>query len=93
MPRSAAEARVREFATRCEGAATPALARSGAAVALTDREIDIASLAAKGLLSREIAEQLFLSRRTVDNYLQRVYVKLGITDRSDLAEALEGVLP
>jgi len=46
-------------------------------------------LAAGGSTSREIADSLFLSVRTVDNHLQRVYTKLGVTGRNELADALD----
>ena len=55
---------------------------------LTDRERQIAQLASTGTSSGEIANGLFLSRRTVDNHLMRVYVKLGVTRRSQLRAAL-----
>ena len=58
-------------------------------VGLTVRERDIAWLARDGLCSREIAEQLGVSVRTVNNLLQRVYVKLGIHGRAELAARLE----
>jgi DNA-binding CsgD family transcriptional regulator len=54
------------------------------ALALTGADL----LAAEGIASKEIGERLFLSARTVDNHLQRVYTKLGVTKRADLAEAL-----
>jgi DNA-binding CsgD family transcriptional regulator len=52
---------------------------------LTLREQEIAELAATGLASRGIAERLDLSVRTVDNHLGRIYRKLGIDGRADLA--------
>jgi DNA-binding CsgD family transcriptional regulator len=58
-------------------------------VPLTPREREIALLAAGGSTSKEIAERLFVSARTVDNHLQNVYAKLGITSRSALREALD----
>ncbi|MFE4580955.1 LuxR C-terminal-related transcriptional regulator [Streptomyces chartreusis] len=51
---------------------------------LTNREHEIASLAASGLASQEIAEKLFISVRTVDNHLHRIYRKLGISRRREL---------
>ena len=57
-------------------------------VALTPREREIALLVAQGLASKEIGERLFLSARTVSNHLQNVYTKLGISKRSEVAEAL-----
>ena len=55
---------------------------------LTARERDIATLAAQGDSSKEIAERLFLSVRTVDNHLQNVYSKLGVSGRRQLSAAL-----
>lgn len=55
---------------------------------LTPRQREIARLAARGLASRAIAERLVVSVRTVDNYLGQVYRKLGISNRSQLAEAM-----
>ena len=55
---------------------------------LTRREQEIGVLAAAGEPSRAIAERLFLSVRTVENHLQNVYTKLGVTNRRELAEAL-----
>ena len=55
---------------------------------LTPREQEIAGLAARGLTSRDIAERLTISVRTVDNALQHVYRKLGLTGREELGLAL-----
>jgi DNA-binding CsgD family transcriptional regulator len=52
---------------------------------LTPAERETALLAVSGRTNREIAEELHLSVRTVDNRLQRIYAKLGISRRSDLA--------
>lgn len=56
---------------------------------LTEREAEIAALAAGGLSSKAIAAQLFLSPRTVDNCLGRVFVKLGVRNRAELADVVE----
>jgi DNA-binding CsgD family transcriptional regulator/tetratricopeptide (TPR) repeat protein len=72
---------------RCTGAATPLLSVASP-VALSRREREIGQLAAEGLSNVEIAERLYLSRRTVENHLQRVYVKLGVASRTELASAL-----
>ncbi len=55
---------------------------------LSDREREVALLAAQNLTSREIAERLFVSVRTVDNHLQQVYVKLGVKRRTELSPHL-----
>lgn len=56
--------------------------------ALTPRELSVAQAAATRLRSREIAEQLGVSARTVENQLQTVYRKLGVTSRDELRTAL-----
>ena len=55
---------------------------------LTPRELQVAQLAASGRSSQHIAEELSISRRTVDNQLSRAYQKLGVPGRGDLADAL-----
>jgi DNA-binding CsgD family transcriptional regulator len=60
---------------------------------LTRREREIAVLAARGQPSRQIADRLHLSVRTVDNHLQNAYAKLGVTGRDQLAEALASPSP
>lgn len=55
---------------------------------LTVREREIARLAASGRTSRDIADQLHLSPRTVDTHLSRVYHKLGLSSRAALASLL-----
>ncbi|MGW2213040.1 LuxR C-terminal-related transcriptional regulator [Streptomyces sp. NPDC001781] len=55
---------------------------------LSSREREVAELAASGLRSRQIAERLFLSTRTVDSHLARVYRKLNVSSRLGLAGAL-----
>lgn len=80
--------RAGRLAGGCPGVRTPALVGLHAAPDLTPRELAVAQLAAEGLTSREIAERLVVSVRTVDNQLSRVYLKLGIAGRVGLAEAL-----
>ncbi|MFJ6195447.1 LuxR C-terminal-related transcriptional regulator [Micromonospora sp. NPDC092111] len=74
---------------RCDQIRTPAL--DALRPTLTERELEIAVLAAAGVTSRVIAGRLFLSTRTVENHLQRVYSKLGITGRAELRAALRAI--
>jgi DNA-binding CsgD family transcriptional regulator len=64
------------------------LGSAAGAALLTPREREIASLAARGRSSKEVAADLVLSVRTVDNHLANVYAKLGIAGRAQLAAAL-----
>ncbi|MEA2123294.1 MAG: hypothetical protein QOI80_76 [Solirubrobacteraceae bacterium] len=56
--------------------------------ALTGQEERIARAAASGATTREVAAELFLSPKTVEWHLGRVYRKLGVRSRADLAQAL-----
>jgi DNA-binding CsgD family transcriptional regulator len=61
----------------------------GARDQLSAQELQIAQLAAAGLTNPEIAQRLYLSRRTVSSHLYRLFPKLGITSRSQLASAID----
>lgn len=63
--------------------------RAGTSVQLSGRERELLELASDGLTTAEIAQRLFLSPNTVKTYWQRLYEKLGATDRtSAMAEAI-----
>lgn len=52
---------------------------------LTPTELSVAALIAEGLIYREIAERLFISRRTVETHVAHIFAKLGVKSRSELA--------
>ena len=55
---------------------------------LTAQELEIATLAARGMTNREIGLQLFLSPRTVGSHLYRIFPKLGVRTRVELGAAM-----
>lgn len=59
-------------------------ARLDPASVLTRREREVARLIAGGRSNREVAEQLVVSERTIDNHLYRVFRKLGVASREEL---------
>jgi DNA-binding CsgD family transcriptional regulator len=84
-------------ATRLANRARDELGRSGARLmrepargveGLTPSEVRVAELAAEGLTNREVAQALFVSEKTVETHLGRVYRKLDIKSRHALPGAL-----
>ncbi len=67
---------------------TPATAAIERPLPITDREREVATLVAAGLSSREIGDRLNVSARTVEGHLYRIFTKLGIVDRDELAHLL-----
>lgn len=52
---------------------------------LTGREAEVLRLAARGLTTRAIADQLFISPKTADHHIQHVYTKIGVSTRAAAA--------
>ncbi|MFB0632499.1 helix-turn-helix transcriptional regulator, partial [Streptomyces sp. AB3(2024)] len=70
--------------------------RSGAATPvrpcpLSGTERQVAHAAARGATNQDIAETLFIARRTVEMHLTSVYRKLGLAGRADLPDALRAL--
>jgi DNA-binding CsgD family transcriptional regulator len=73
---------------RAAGAVAPSVDVPAPVEDLTPQELEIARLAASGLSNRAIGQQLFLSHRTVGAHLYRIFPKLGVTSRGQLAGVL-----
>ena len=54
-------------------------------MSLTPQEEAVTNLVSTGLSNREVAAELFISPKTVQYHLTRVYAKLGVRTRSELA--------
>ena len=67
--------------------------RPPAPLALTATEERVAALAAAGHTNREVAQALFLSPKTVEANLARIYRKLGISSRAELGAAIARTQP
>ncbi|MEU8275959.1 AAA family ATPase [Microbispora bryophytorum] len=58
------------------------------AAPLTERERQIAGLVSEGLKNREIADRLYVTQKTVEMHLSRIFAKLGVSNRVGVARAL-----
>ena len=59
---------------------------------LTEREMEIATLLARGISNGAIASDLFISEKTVKNHINRIYAKLGVTTRAEAIAMWLGVV-
>jgi DNA-binding CsgD family transcriptional regulator len=83
-----ADRAARELVATGERAPRPRVESGGR---LTAQEAQIARFAHEGLTNQEIGVRLFLSPRTVEYHLHKVFTKLGIGSRTELGEVLAGV--
>jgi DNA-binding NarL/FixJ family response regulator len=56
---------------------------------LTERELEIARLAADRLTNREIGRRVFLSEKTIETHMRNIFHKLGLSSRVEVARAVE----
>lgn len=77
-------ARGEEYVSPRVAAGLEALQRAAGAQILKPRELEILRLIALGFTSREIADKLHLSRRTVETHRSRIHTKLGLATRAEL---------
>ena len=61
--------------------------------ALSEREAQVARAVAQGRSNKEVAEQLFISERTVKAHLGAIFDKLGVRDRVQLVLKLQSSFP
>jgi DNA-binding CsgD family transcriptional regulator len=73
------------WATRAQNELGRTGLRPTAPLELTPTELRIAELVRTGMTSREVADALFISVKTVDSNLTRIYRKLGVRSRTELA--------
>jgi DNA-binding CsgD family transcriptional regulator len=79
----------RTTAAELEATGETVVRRSSSGIdSLTPQELQVSLLLAEGRTTRETAAALFLSPKTVEYHLRKVYAKLGIHSRVDLAEVL-----
>ncbi|MBP2706794.1 AAA family ATPase [Microbispora sp. RL4-1S] len=89
-------ARARSAATRArtssggpaQAAPSGPATRRTAPASLTERERQIARLVSEGLKNREIADRLYVTQKTVEMHLSRIFAKLGVSNRVGVARAL-----
>ncbi|MGI6643782.1 MAG: response regulator transcription factor [Bacillota bacterium] len=60
---------------------------------LSDREMEVLKLVARGMANRVIAQSLFISEKTVKNHLYNIFKKIGVTDRTKAALLAINALP
>lgn len=70
-------------------------AQQTSSVGLTGREIDVARLVARGMTNGQIADELFIARKTVSTHVSNILTKLDMTSRTEIATwaVRSGVVP
>jgi DNA-binding CsgD family transcriptional regulator len=72
----------------CGGIRSPALDLAAQPLPLTRREREVAEMIANGFTTRDIADRLFVSPRTVEGHIYKACIKLGVSDREALVELI-----
>ena len=69
--------------------------RRGGVAGLTARELEVLILAARGMSTRQIAEQLVITPKTASHHLEHIYVKIDASSRAGAAmfAMQHGLLP
>jgi DNA-binding NarL/FixJ family response regulator len=82
------ESQLRRLGRTIHRRTTPGDAGAVGLAALTGRELEVAELVLDRRTNREIAEELFLSTKTVETHMRNIFNKLGVTSRVEVARAL-----
>ena len=87
-----ADEAARELRKQGRRVARPAPRRAGGdgIAALSARELEVAELVVEGRTNRQVAEALFLSEKTIENHLGRIFAKVGVSSRAALAGTFAG---
>jgi DNA-binding NarL/FixJ family response regulator/tetratricopeptide (TPR) repeat protein len=82
---------------RALGRRVPRRGRPGAGgegvEALSGRELEVAALVAEGRTNREIASELYISEKTIENHMSRIFEKLGVSKRAQVAREITRATP
>ncbi len=87
-PRDEIRRELRKLGARAEPRG-PATAGDSGVTALTKRELEIADLVTDRMTNREIAAALFLSDKTVESHVRSLFMKLGVSSRTEVARTIE----
>jgi DNA-binding CsgD family transcriptional regulator len=84
----AADRELRRLGARVSASARRTSALATGSEELTEREQAIADLVVEGLSNKQVAAKLFISEKTVENHLSKVYAKVGVRSRVELTRAV-----
>ena len=87
--RNAAERELRRLGRHVYRRTRPGVAHGTGLEALSERELQVARLVVDRRSNREIAEELFLSVKTVETHLRNMFRKLDVSSRVEMARAVE----
>ena len=82
------EAQLRQLGRTIHRRTRPGQTSEGGVASLTGRELEVAELVVDRRTNREIAEELFLSTKTVETHMRNIFNKLGVSSRVEVARAL-----
>ena len=89
LQRSAAEQQLRQLGRSIHRRSRPGTADGTGVASLTGRELEVARLVVDRRTNQQIADELFLSLKTVETHMRNMFRKLGVSSRVDLARAIE----